>query len=102
MSAKKHYNIQATHEPVASSADATATTNGLGASTNSYASNDFDVETRILTETATELHAPSIEVDATADTTPTDFTDPTSNGALIHTASQHNDNPPKILYLRTI
>src|SRR5262249_18211842 len=62
--------VKASHESVTSTSDATATTHGLGASTNSYASNDFDVETRILTEAASELHARSIEVDANASTAP--------------------------------
>jgi len=101
-------NIKATHEGVSSNANATATTNGVGASTNSYASNDFDVETHVLTEAktltlaASQIHARALEVDANATTSPSGFTDPTSNGAVIDTGSEHNDSPPKILYLRTI
>src|SRR5258708_23234480 len=49
LSSNNNLNINATHQTVSINANATATTNRLGASTNSYASNPFDLLNRGLT-----------------------------------------------------
>ena len=100
LAADNDLTIKASHESVTSNAVATATTNGLGAQTDSTTNNDFDVATRVLTETNSTIHARALEVDADGTSSPTGFSDATSNGAVIDTGSSNSNQT--IVYQRTI
>src|SRR5262249_40202937 len=93
-------NIKATHEAVTSMAKSDATSNGLGASTNSYANNTFDVQTRVLTESLSTISTRALTVEANATPSVSGFTDPTSHGALIDTGDEHPSET--VSYPRTI
>ena len=100
LTADNDVTIKASHESVTSNAVATATTNGLGADTSTTTNNDFDVATRVLTETNSVIHARALEVDADADSSPTGFSDATSNGAVIDVGGQNSNQT--LNYPRTI
>ena len=95
-------NLKARHDAISSMASADATTHGLGASTNTTASNDFNVATRVLTETATTIRTRALTVEAIATPSVSGFTNASSHGALIDTGSENTDDPAKIFYPRTI
>jgi hypothetical protein len=106
LSSNNDVTIKASHESVTSNSVATATTNGLGAQTDSTTNNDFDVSTSVLTEGASAtlpasvIDARALEVDADGTSSPTGFSDATSNGAVIDTGSSHSNQT--VTYPRTI
>ncbi|WP_158271824.1 LEPR-XLL domain-containing protein, partial [Methylosinus sporium] len=93
-------NVKARHESVTSLASADATTNGLGASTNSYAKNDFDVTTRVVAESGGDIHTRALTVEAYGSPNVSGFVDASSHGALIDTGDEHPSET--VAYQRTI
>ncbi|MCB1491701.1 MAG: hypothetical protein KDJ77_07865, partial [Rhodobiaceae bacterium] len=93
-------NVKARHESITSMAISDATTNGLGAATDAYSNNDFDVETRVMTETGSEIHTRNLTVEAFGDQSISGFTSPTVHGAAIDTGDSHTDET--LVYQRTI
>ncbi|MBH5399906.1 LEPR-XLL domain-containing protein, partial [Bradyrhizobium sp. CNPSo 4010] len=93
-------NIKARHESITSMAGADATTHGLGASTNSYATNNFNVATRVLTEGNTTVHARALTVEAYGNPSINGFTDSSTHGAVIDTGDDHSSQT--LVYQRTI
>lgn len=93
-------NIKAHHDSISSLAKADATTHGLGASTNTNATNNFGVDTRVLTEAGSIIRTRALAVDAVATPSVSGFTNASSHGALIDTGDQNTNET--IYYPRTI